>query len=131
MFWDPYLWGLGCLTSYYQLPILHIILFIYTHTHIHTNTHTHTLKSIYGEIYALMGFPGGTSGKESACQWRRHRRCRFHPWVRKVHWRKEWQLIPVFFPVKSHEQRNLVGYSSWVIGVTLLKWLSMQAGMHW
>ena len=25
------------------------------------------------------GFPGGTSGKEPACQCRRHRRCRFNP----------------------------------------------------
>ena len=29
-------------------------------------------------------FPGGTSGKESACQFRRHRRCGFDPWVRKT-----------------------------------------------
>ena len=29
------------------------------------------------------------------------------PWVRK------WQPTPVFLPGKSHEQRSLVGYSSW------------------
>ena len=29
-----------------------------------------------------MGFPGGASGKEFNCQCRRHRRWRFHPWVR-------------------------------------------------
>ena len=29
-------------------------------------------------------FPGGTSGKEPACQCRRHKRCRFDPWVRKI-----------------------------------------------
>ena len=29
-----------------------------------------------------MGFPGGASGKEFNCQGRRHRRWRFHPWVR-------------------------------------------------
>ena len=28
-------------------------------------------------------FSGGASGKESACQCRRHKRCRFNPWVRK------------------------------------------------
>ena len=27
--------------------------------------------------------PGGTSGKEPSCQCRRHKRHRFHPWVRK------------------------------------------------
>ena len=30
-----------------------------------------------------MGFPGGTSGKEPACQCRRHKRRGFDPWVRK------------------------------------------------
>ena len=33
------------------------------------------------------GFPGGASGKEPACQRRRHKRCGFHPWVRKIPWR--------------------------------------------
>ena len=27
------------------------------------------------------GFPGGTSGKELACQYRKHKRCRYNPWV--------------------------------------------------
>ena len=27
-----------------------------------------------------VGLPGGTSGKEPACQCRRHKRCRFDPW---------------------------------------------------
>ena len=30
-------------------------------------------------IYIHMGFPGGTSGKESSCQCRRHKRHRFDP----------------------------------------------------
>ena len=29
----------------------------------------------------ISGFPGGTSGKEPRCQCRRHKRCRFNPWV--------------------------------------------------
>ena len=32
-------------------------------------------------------FPGGASGKESACQRRRCKRCGFHPWARKTAWR--------------------------------------------
>ena len=32
----------------------------------------------------MLGFPGDTRGKESACQCRRHRRCGFDPWVRKI-----------------------------------------------
>ena len=30
------------------------------------------------------GFPGAASGKEPACQCRRHKRCGFDPWVRKT-----------------------------------------------
>ena len=38
----------------------------------------------------FMGFPGGTSGKKSICQHRRHKRHRFDPWVRKIPWRGKW-----------------------------------------
>ena len=43
------------------------------------------------------------SGKESSCQYRRCRKCRFDPWVGKIHWRRKWLLDPVFLPGKSHE----------------------------
>ena len=32
----------------------------------------------------LEGSPGGASGKEPACHCRRHKKCGFHPWVRKI-----------------------------------------------
>ena len=48
------------------------------------------------------------SGKESVCQCRRRE---FHPWVKKIHWRRKWQPTPAFLPGKSHGQRNLVSYS--------------------
>ena len=41
-------------------------------------------------------FPGGSDSK-----------------VRKIAWRKEWQLTPVFLPGKFHEQRSLASYSPW------------------
>ena len=59
------------------------------------------------------GFPGGASGKQSACQCRRCKRHRFHPWIRKIAWRRKWQPTPVFLPRESHGQRSLVGYSPW------------------
>ena len=34
------------------------------------------------------GFPGGASGKELACQCRRHKRHGFNPWVKKIPWRR-------------------------------------------
>ena len=61
---------------------------------------------------ACLGFPGGASGKEPACQCRRLKRCWFDPWVGKLPWRKPWQPTPVFLPGESHGQRSLVGYSS-------------------
>ena len=60
---------------------------------------------------AKLGFPGGASGKEPACQCRRHKRHGLDPWVGKIPWRRKWQPIPVFLPEESHGQRNLAGYS--------------------
>ena len=59
-----------------------------------------------------MGFPGGASGKEPACQWRRCKRCRFDPWVGKIPWRRAQQPTPVFLPGESHAQRHLAGCSA-------------------
>ena len=36
-----------------------------------------------------MGFPGGTTGEESACQSRGCKRHGFDPWVRKIPWRRK------------------------------------------
>ncbi|CAI9172309.1 unnamed protein product [Rangifer tarandus platyrhynchus] len=57
------------------------------------------------------GFPGGVSGKEPACQYRRCKRFRFDPWVGKIHWRKSGQLTLAFLLENPHGQRRLVGYS--------------------
>ena len=68
-----------------------------------------------GLIYSgalVLGFPGGTSGKEASCQCSRHWRRMFTPWVGKIPWRRAWQPTPVFLPGESHEQRRLVGYSA-------------------
>ena len=50
-------------------------------------------------------------GKELTFQCRRHERCKFDPWVRKMHWRRKWQPTPVFLPGKLHGQRSLEVYS--------------------
>ena len=61
-------------------------------------------------------FPGGSDGKESACNagdlgslgspgmW-------LYPWVRKISSRRAWQPTPVFLPGGFHGQRSLVDYS--------------------
>ena len=53
-----------------------------------------------------MGFPGGTSGKESACQCRRLKRQGFDPWARKILWSRKRQPTPIFLPGKFHGQRS-------------------------
>ena len=40
---------------------------------------------------------------------RRHRRCGFHAWVRKIPWRRAWRSTPVFLSGESHGQMRLVG----------------------
>ena len=42
-------------------------------------------------VINTLGFPDGTSGKETACQCRIHKRLRFYFWVKKIPWRKAWQ----------------------------------------
>ena len=58
----------------------------------------------------MLGFPGGSDGKESAC----------HagdpgsiPGLGRFPWRREWQSTPVFLPGEFHRQRSLAGYSPW------------------
>ena len=51
------------------------------------------------------------SGKESTCQYRRYRRCRFDPWIGKIPWKRKCLPTPVYLPGKSHGQRSLAGYS--------------------
>ena len=49
-----------------------------------------------------MGFPGGASGKEVACQCRRHNKRGFNPWVRKMPWRRAGQLTLIILPGEFH-----------------------------
>ena len=65
----------------------------------------------------VLGFPGGSSGKEPACQCRRQRWCEFSPWVEKIPWGRAWQPTLVFLPGEFHGQRSQAGYSPWVCRV--------------
>ena len=50
-------------------------------------------------------FPGGSDGKESACN---------AGDLGLIHWRREWLPTPGFLPGELHGQRNWAGYSPWV-----------------
>ena len=62
------------------------------------------------QYFAHLMLPRWLSGKESTCQCRRHQRCTFDPWVRKIPWSRKWLPTPVFLG-KSHGQRGLSGCS--------------------
>ena len=56
----------------------------------------------------IAGLSWWFSSEESTCQCRR---LGFNPQVKKIPWRRKWQLTLIFLPGKSHGQRSLVGYS--------------------
>ena len=68
---------------------------------------------LFTHLFVYLSFPGGANGKESICQSRRYKRCRFDPCVGKIPWRRKWQPTPVLLPGKSHGQRSMVGYHPW------------------
>ena len=57
------------------------------------------------------GFPGGASGKERTCQFRKHKSRGFDPWIKKIPRRRAWQPTPGFLPGESHGQKSLTAYS--------------------
>ena len=47
-------------------------------------------------VLLLHGLPRWLNGKESACQCRRHKRCRFNPWVGKIPRMRKWPSTPQY-----------------------------------
>ena len=45
---------------------------------------SHRVGHDWSDWAAAAGFPGGSNGKELACQCRRFKRCEFDPWVGKI-----------------------------------------------
>ena len=69
------------------------------------------LLIFYWSLVAL-GFPRSASGKQPACQCRRH-----ETWLQSLGWEDPLEQgiepTPVFLPGESHGQRSLAGYSPW------------------
>ena len=72
-------------------------------------------------VFSQVGLPRWLSGKESACQCKR---LRFDPWVRKILWRRAWQLTLVFLPGESMDREAWWAAVHGVIHQTWLKRLS-------
>ena len=62
---------------------------------------------------SVAGFPGGAGDKELTCQCKRHKRCRFNPWVGKILWRRAWQPILYSCLENPMDGGSLSGYSPW------------------
>ena len=56
--------------------------------HIKSNLKNKNNNEICILVRSKVGCPRGASGKELACQCRRHKRCEFNPWVEKIPWRQ-------------------------------------------
>ena len=72
-----------------------------------------TLEVPLGLIQGAIGLPRWLSGKESAWQCRRLRRCGLDPWDGKIPRRRKWYPTLVLLWGQSHGQRSQVGYSPW------------------
>ena len=69
-------------------------------------------------ISLLLGFPGGSDGKESACN---SGNLGFDPWVGKIPWRREQLPTPGFWPGEFHGL-----YSPWGHKEShMTEWLSL------
>ena len=68
------------------------------------------LGRVHALAFAYMhtGFPGGSVAKNLPA----NLEDRGLTWLRKILWRRKWQPTPVLLPVKFHEWRSMVGYSS-------------------
>ena len=92
------------------------------------------LRGRRGWRLSSISLPWWLSGQQFVCQYMRHRRHQFDPWVERIYWRRKWQPLPVFLPGKSHGQRSLEGYI--VFGVAksrtwLSNWTLTSKGSNW
>jgi len=73
-----------------------------------TSNTTFYLSTTFAQLSAsLLGFQGGTSGKECTCQCRKHKRCRFDSWVRRF----PGNSLQYSCLENPNVQRSLVGYT--------------------
>ena len=82
--------------------------------HSHQPRHHEKWHNSFGATsYKSKGFPGGSVGKESACNVGDAGDPASIPGLGRFPWWRAWQLTPVFLPIESLGQRNLAGYSKW------------------
>ena len=71
-----------------------------------------TLRDFHFHFGSKWGFPGGSDGKESACNaGNLGSTIGSNSWVEKIHWRRERLPTPVFLPGELRGLRSLAGYN--------------------
>ena len=79
-----------------------------------------------------VGFLGCVSDKQPACHWRRHKRCGFNLWVRKIPWKGWYGNLCQYSCIEKPMKRG--AWQATVHGVlksrTGLKRFNMHACMH-
>ena len=71
---------------------------VLTYLESHSMAKNNSVRGRYSNVPPQVRFPGGTSGKETACRCRTQKRQRFDPWVGKIRWRRAEQPTSVFLP---------------------------------
>ena len=66
-----------------------------------------SVEHVFVCVYTGVGASPVAQRLRICLHYRRHRRCRFDPWVMKIPWRRALQPTPVFLPGESHGQRSL------------------------
>ena len=103
-------WKLNVCTLFCEFPLRNSYLDLGFLRSTCENSMTLAFNMLFSTYHWL---PRWLSGKKSTRQCRSHSKRESEPWVWKIHWRRKWQLNPVFLPGKSHGQKSLAGYSSW------------------
>ena len=95
-----------------------INIYTYTHTHIHVCIHTHTYVKAMATHSSTLVWKIPWMEEPSKLQSMGSLRVG-HDWATSLslftfmHWRRKWQLTPVFLPGVSQGQRSLVGCHLW------------------
>ena len=109
--WLQHPFWLVCACLYSLKNILKITCMGYAYV-IKSWNHVSIMPLLLNSVVAsyLLGFPGGSDSKESACNVGRPR---FNPRVGKIPWRRKWQPTSIFLPGEFHGMKSLAGYSPW------------------
>ena len=96
--------------SHLQILLLLLIICLFYHRHRGLSKSSFSVHGLCKVLlHSILKVSWWLSGKESACQCRRHE---FNPCVEDFR-RRKWKCTPVFLPGKSHGPRSPGGYSSW------------------